>query len=100
MLLPIAIALHAAAPPAAAGEPQLQSGACTKTSTTDGEIVVCARREGPSRYRIGPQAPPPPPLPDAEFQLVDGVRAKVSAEQGEVGGIPTNRALVSIKIRF
>ncbi len=100
MLLLIAVALQAAAPPAATRDSRHQSEPCAKTTANDGEILVCARREGPSRYRVEPQPAPPPPLPDAEFQLFSGVRAKVGAEQGEVGGIPTNRAMVSIKIRF
>ena len=73
---------------------------CRAASVREDEVVVCGRRNGPSPYRIGPQAPSPPTLPDARFQIADGVEGKVSTEQGDVGGIPTNRAMVSLKIKF
>ena len=64
------------------------------------EIVVCGRRDEPSPYRIGPQPPARPTLPNAELKISDGVEAKLGAEQGEVGGIPTNRAMITLKIKF
>jgi hypothetical protein len=73
---------------------------CRAASTREDEVVVCGRRGDQSPYRIGPQAPSPPTLPDATFKLSDGVEAKLSADQGEVGGIPTNRAMIRLKIKF
>jgi len=73
---------------------------CRAATVREDEVVVCGRRNGQSPYRIGPQPDPPSTLPDAVFRLSDGVDAKLSAEQGEVGGIPTNRAMISLKIKF
>lgn len=64
------------------------------------EIVVCGRRDEQSPYRIGPQQPTPPALPNAEFKISEGVEAKLEAERGEIGGIPTNRAMFTLKIKF
>ena len=73
---------------------------CRAAMTREDEIVVCGRRNGQSPYRIGPQPPTPPTLPDAQFKISEGVEARLSAEQGEIGGIPTNRAMVTLKIKF
>lgn len=62
------------------------------------EIVVCAKRsEG---YRIGPVEPPAPALPTAKLQISDNIAAKIDLEQEVISGFPSNRAMVSIKIRF
>jgi hypothetical protein len=79
---------------------QLLAERCRTNSTQDGEVVVCGRRDTQSPYRIGPELPSPPALPDAQFKISEGVKAGVTAEQGDVGGIPTNRAMFSVKIRF
>lgn len=99
MLLPIFVAIQSIEPLTERSilpPPQR----CTAPSGQGGEVVVCGRREGQSPYRIGPQLPTPPALPDAEFSLGGGVKLKAHAEQGEIGGIPTNRAMVTLKIRF
>lgn len=73
---------------------------CARPPENKEEVVVCGRRDGQSPYRIGPQPSAPPALPDAEFKISDNVKAGAKAEQGEVGGIPTNRAMVTLKIKF
>ena len=73
---------------------------CRAATVREDDVVVCGRSGGQSPYRIGPQAPTPPHLPQAEFKLSDGVEAKLSGEQGEVGGFTTNRAMVTLKIKF
>jgi len=73
---------------------------CHTGTAKDSEVVVCGRPEEQSPYRIGPQPATPPMLPNAEFRLSDSVEAKLSAEQGEIGGIPTNRAMITLKIKF
>lgn len=73
---------------------------CRAAQPREDEVVICGRRDGQSPYRIGPRAPLPPVLPNAEFKISDSVGAKLSAEQGEIGGIPTNRAMFTLKIKF
>ena len=65
-----------------------QTGRCLSGSTYTNEVVVCGRRDDVSPYRLGPQLPSPPALPNAEFSLSDSTKVKLSAEQGEIGGIP------------
>lgn len=73
---------------------------CRAAVTREDEVVVCGRRDGQSPYRIAPQPATPPALPDAEFRLSEGVKAGIVAQQGEVGGIPTNRAMITLKLKF
>jgi len=101
MLLPIFVAIQSVEPLQESSILHaLQPQRCEASRGQNGEIVVCGRRNEQSPYRIGPQAPSPPALPNAEFSLSDGVKVKLQAEQGELGGIPTNRAMVTLKIRF
>lgn len=63
-----------------------------------GDIVVCAK---PSpTYRIGPVKPAGPALPPAAVKLSGNVAAKVHLENQDVGGFPSNRVMLSFKIRF
>jgi hypothetical protein len=74
---------------------------CETQKSNDDEIVVCGRRgEGLSPYRIN--QPPHRQLepPKAELQLVDGVRAAAETENADVGGFPSNRLMVRLKIKF
>lgn len=99
MLLLVFLSLQTAEPPTDLTA-KLVPDRCRAAMTREDEIIVCGRRDGQSPYSIGPQAPTPPMLPDAQFKISDGVEAKLSAEQGEVGGIPTNRAMVTLRIKF
>ena len=71
---------------------------CAKPSEQSNDIVVCGRREEP--YRIGPMAPVPPALPDAKIGISEDATLAAEAQQGEIGGIPTNRAMITLKIKF
>ena len=100
MVIPIIVLLQSAATAEsreAAGKPR---DPCDPGRADTDEVVVCGRRDSQSPYRIGPQPDLPPALPNAEFRLLDSVGLKLHADQGEVGGIPTNRGMVSIKIKF
>ena len=98
MLLPIFVAIQAVDPAISAERLLARPERCLKQAGE--EIIVCGRRNEQSPYRIGPQRPAPAALPDAEFSLGDGVKLRLNAEQGELGGIPTNRAMVTLNIRF
>ena len=71
---------------------------CAQSSEQRGEIVVCGRRDEP--YRIGPIGPTQPALPDARIGIGDDATLSAEAQQGEVGGFTTNRAMVTLKIKF
>lgn len=98
MLLLTFLSLQTAEPPDL--NSKILPDRCRAASIREDEIVVCGRRDGQSPYRIKPLPPTPPSLPDAEFKISEKATAKLSAEQGEIGGIPTNRAMISLKIKF
>ena len=75
---------------------------CAEQRTESGEVVVCANRNGVSPYRLQePEAPVEgSALPDAEVKIADGVTADAATEQADVGGFPSNRIMVGLKIKF
>ncbi len=75
---------------------------CKTQETVSNEIVVCARRaDGLGPYRIK-QLPPNAGsgVPRAEVTLAHGVVASADTERADVGGFPSNRLMVGIKIKF
>lgn len=77
-----------------------REGRCD-TETTGSEIVVCGRRDL-NRYRMGVAVGPAAPegLPMAETSLGGNVRGAIENERADVGGYPSNRVKVTIKIPF
>ena len=75
---------------------------CAEKRADNGEVVVCANRNGVSPYRL--QEPETPPegsaLPEAEVKIADGVTVGAGTEQADVGGFPSNRIMVGLKIKF
>ena len=70
-------------------------------SPTDGEILVCAERSaGQGPYRIKPLPPASSGMPKAELQLVEGLTATAETESHDVGGFPSKRAMIRLKIKF
>ena len=66
-----------------------------------GEVVVCANRNGESPYRL--KQPPQQAkegLPKAEKQIAEGVSVSGETQQADVGGFPSNRAMIRLKIKF
>ena len=86
--------LQAAVPP----EAPLPTIVPRCTTADPNEIIVCGTRDN-RKYRLDP-------LPDAQSGLgkaqttVGGDMVGMVAEQGQVGGIPTNRIMARIKIKF
>ena len=74
---------------------------CEARPAGNDEIVVCAgRRDGSSPYRISQPPARQSELPKAEVQIADGVSAGAETEQADVGGFPSNRVMVRLKIKF
>jgi hypothetical protein len=74
---------------------------CPKPREGDTTVVVCGRgqeefrlRAMPERYSADPQA-----LPKAQT-TIGGNTVAAEAEQGDVGGIPTNRIMLRLKRPF
>lgn len=90
-----------AGPPAPTAPKPRELAACSRDAAP-GEIVVCAR--GQEQFRLRPLSPragaDDPALPKAQVEVAPGVSLAAEAEQGNVGNIPTNRALMRLKLRF
>jgi hypothetical protein len=75
---------------------------CTERRAENGEVIVCANRNGVSPYRL--QEPEEvaegSALPDAEVKIADGVTADAATEQTDVGGFPSNRIMLGLKVKF
>ena len=66
-----------------------------------GEVVVCANRNGESPYRLKqPAEQAKKGLPKAEKQIAEGVSVAAETEAVDVGGFPSNRAMIRLKIKF
>jgi hypothetical protein len=68
----------------------------------DGEVIVCANRNGDSPYRLTdvPEPAEGEALPKAEVKVAEGVSAGVETERTDVGGFDSNRAMVRLKVKF
>lgn len=79
---------------------------CPAPSRGSDEIVICAPGEGdPDRFRLPQSLRGDPdaevrPLPKAEISLSENAVASAEAEQVEIGGAPSRRAVVRVKIGF
>ena len=74
---------------------------CQPGKGADGEVVVCANRNGDGPYRLRDAQPvEQKALPDAQMQIADGVSAGAETESVDVGGFPSNRAMLKLKIKF
>ena len=71
-------------------------------SGADGEVIVCANRNGDSPYRLTdvPEPAEGEALPKAEVKVAEGVSAGVETERTDVGGFDSNRAMVRLKVKF
>jgi hypothetical protein len=74
---------------------------CEAGQQAGDEIVVCARRNGElGPYRLPPLPPRDSQFPNAEMQISKGVKIAGETERADVGGFPSNRAMVRLKIKF
>lgn len=76
---------------------------CPTASEPDGEVIVCGRID-PDQYRVRPipdrWTRGGPVLPTAAVNVPGLGTVSAEAEQGSVGGIPTNRGMLRLKIPF
>ena len=80
---------------------QLPNPQCEAKQSASEEIVVCARRrDGSSAYRIKPMQAPGSEIKQAEMRLGEAVTASAETERYDVGGFPSNRVMVRLKIKF
>ena len=74
---------------------------CTSQTGQNDEIVVCGNRgDGSSPYRINQPPAPQKQLPKAEVQLANGASAGAETESVDVGGFPSNRLMLRLKLKF
>lgn len=100
MLFPLALAQAVSASPPERVDLTVPQP-CQAQQADAGEIVVCANRDGQSPYRIKqPERRPEPGAPKAQVKIAEGVNAAAETEPADVGGFPSNRAMVRIKIKF
>lgn len=66
-----------------------------------GELVVCANREGDERDRLAdPGAVAADGLPRAELQLADGTVVSAETESADLGMARSQRLMVRLKLKF
>lgn len=73
---------------------------CRTEAASSDEVVVCANRNGESPYRLQEQPPPRKGMPKAELSVAEGVSVAGETEQADVGGVPSNRVMLRLKVKF
>ena len=100
MLLLIVMAQAASSPPPQKIDLTIP-GPCDTQASTDEDVIVCGRRrDDSSRYRIPPPTPNQSVLPKAELRLGNGTSLSADTEQVDIGGTPSNRAMIRLKFKF
>ncbi|MCW6534312.1 hypothetical protein [Sphingomonas lycopersici] len=93
------LALQAVAGPVLAeARPRLAERTCPPAR--EGEVTVCGRREEPFRLKRLPARYDESALPKAETTVLGNARLGVETDQGSVGGVSSNRAMVRLKVPF
>lgn len=73
---------------------------CAERVSASDEIVVCARPDGASPYRLKLPPPPRKDVPKAEVEIANGVAVGAETESAVVGGFTSNRLMAGLKIKF
>src|SRR5919106_3952873 len=73
---------------------------CRPEAASNDEVVVCANRDGESPYRLREQPPPTKEMPKAEVSIAEGVSIAAETESEEVGGVPSKRGMIRLKVKF
>ena len=73
---------------------------CRPEAASSDEVVVCANRNGESPYRLQEIPPQTKEVPKAELSVAEGVSVAGETEQSDVGGMPSNRVMLRLKVKF
>ena len=73
---------------------------CRPEAASADEVVVCANRNGESPYRLKEEASPETDVPKAELSIAEGASVAGETEQADVGGVPSNRVMLRLKVKF
>ena len=63
-------------------------------------MIVCGRRDHSSRFSLPPPTRYEPVITKAELQLGNGTSVSAETEQVDIGGTPSNRAMIRLKFKF
>lgn len=100
MLAALLLGLQVAGPPAHMPERLRVERSCPAEAGEPGEVVVCGRPDQ-ERFRLKPLGDrAEPAIPRAEFNLLENVKAAAEVEQVDVGGLPSNRIMLRLKLPF
>ena len=96
------LAMAQAVPPAPrpASVPTIPRPCDAQDQDRDADIVVCGRRDDSKRYRLPPPTPYQSALPKAELKLGNGTSLSAETERVDIGGTPSNRAMIRLKFKF
>ena len=74
---------------------------CAAQRSETDQVVVCGNRKGESPCRLKEPVVPEEgeALPKAEVKLGDGTTFGAETEQADVGGFPSNRIMLGLKIK-
>ena len=74
---------------------------CDAQTPSNDDVIVCGRRRDDStRYRLPPPTPYQSALPKAELKLGNGTSLSAETERVDIGGTPSNRAMIRLKFKF
>lgn len=94
------LALQVAGPPAPAPEKLRAARPCPTDAAETGDVVVCGRPDQ-EQFRLRPLPDcAEPAMPRAETGVLGHLKAAADVEQGNVGGLPSNRIMLRLKLPF
>jgi hypothetical protein len=99
MLALFVVGLQAVSGPQVSDAPRLRVVPECPKPDGSGDVVVCGRREEPFRLKPMAERYEDTLLPKAEIGI-GGAKLTAEGEQGSVGGIPSPRAMIRLKVPF
>ena len=101
MFVGLLVALQVAGPPHPGPEKLWVARSCAKEADPSDDIVVCGRVDQ-EQFRLRPLRERTVRLgiPRAETKVLGDLRATAEVEQSDVGGFPSNRLMLRLKLPF